>query len=274
MSSVESLKREYKQAKKAHLASPDDSSLKKAYKAAKSAYKKSSSAEASSSPDSKKRKTADSSNIPVMAVRPLKKAKGDCARCFVGNLPFAITEEKLRDYFRDGGAGEVEDIYWVTDKETQKFYGSSFVTFVSPAGAEHAVTLTKSHRCMGRPIRVEMCPPRESSMGSKSKYSERKIQVQVKTELSAKPKGCTTVYLGNLNYNVKDENVHEFFKDCGTITNIRWLTHKDTGKFKGAGYVEFTETTEVDTAVKKNACIFMGRPLRIDFAESRNDSNK
>ena len=82
------------------------------------------------------------------------------------------------------------------------------------------------------------------------------------------------MYLGNLNYNVKDENVHEFFKDCGTITNIRWLTHKDTGKFKGAGYVEFTETTEVDTAVKKNACIFMGRPLRIDFAESRNDSNK
>ena len=70
-----------------------------------------------------------------------------------------------------------------------------------------------------------------------------------------------TVYLGNLNYNVKDEHVHEFFKDCGTITNIRWLTHRDTGNFKGAGYVNFTETHEVDAAVKKNACIFMGRPL-------------
>ena len=125
---------------------------------------------------------------------------------------------------------------------------------------------------MGRPIRVELCPPKASSLGSKNSAPKvPKIQVQVKTELSARPKNCTTVYLGNLNYQVKDENIHEFFKDCGAITNIRWLTHRDTGNFKGAGYVNFTTPEEVDMAVKKNACIFMGRPLRIDYAESRND---
>ena len=272
----DSLKREYKAAKKAHAAHPDDSALKSAYKAAKKAYKAAAPVETTTddapptfSDESKKRKAGE---VPKMAIRPLKKAKGTCNRCFVGNLPFAITEEKLRDFFTQGGAGEVEDIYWVTDKETQKFYGSSFVTFMSAAGAEKAITLTKG-RCMGRPIRVEMCPPKASSLGSKNDNTpkERKIQVQVKTELSARPKNCTTVYLGNLNYQVKDENVHEFFKDCGTITNIRWLTHRDTGNFKGAGYVNFTEPDEVDQAVKKNACIFMGRPLRIDYAESRND---
>jgi nucleolin len=281
-------KAEYKQAKKAHAANPDDKALKKAYKVAKKAYKAAAAATAetadtntsttsSSSPTSissnkLKRKSSGPSDVPTMAIRPLKKAKGTCSRCFVGNLPFAITETKLRDFFKSGGAGEVEDIYWVTDKETQKFYGSSFVTFFNPESAEHAVTLTKQ-RCMGRPLRVELCPPKASSLGSKNQPTrERKIQVQVKTELSEKPDNCTTVYLGNLNYNVKDEHVHEFFKDCGTITNIRWLTHRDTGNFKGAGYVEFTETHEVDQAVQKNACIFMGRPLRIDYAESR--SNK
>lgn len=270
------LKRQYKQAKKAHAAAPSDSALKKAYKAAKLAYKAASAAAAkeeeehTSAPSFSNKRKSSSNDVPAMAVRPLKKAKGSCSRCFVGNLPFAITEAKLREFFKTGGAGEVEDIYWVTDKETQKFYGSSFVTFFSPEGAEHAVTLTKQ-RCMGRPLRVELCPPKASSLGSKNAPKERKIQVQVKTELSDKPENCTTVYLGNLNYNVKDEHVHEFFKDCGTITNIRWLTHRDTGNFKGAGYVNFTETHEVDAAVKKNACIFMGRPLRIDYAESRSD---
>jgi nucleolin len=271
----DSLKREYKAAKKAHAANPLDKALKTAYKAAKKAYKaapvdtSTETAAPTFSDASKKRKAGEK---PKMAIRPMKKAKGTCNRCFVGNLPFAITEEKLRDFFTQGGAGQVEDIYWVTDKETQKFYGSSFVTFLSAAGAETAITLNKT-RCMGRPLRVEMCPPKASSLGSKSNdpKKERKIQVQVKTELSARPTNCTTVYLGNLNYQVKDENVHEFFKDCGTITNIRWLTHRDTGNFKGAGYVNFTSSEEVDQAVKKNACIFMGRPLRIDYAESRTD---
>ena len=31
---------------------------------------------------------------------------------------------------------------------------------------------------------------------------------------------------GNLAYTIDDEAMVEFFKDCGTLVGLRWLTHK------------------------------------------------
>ena len=63
-------------------------------------------------------------------------------------------EETLKTFFRDGGAGEVEDIFWVTDKETQQFYGTTFITFSDSTSAKAATALSGSD-VMGRPVRIE-----------------------------------------------------------------------------------------------------------------------
>jgi nucleolin len=284
-----SLKADYKRAKQEHLAAPADAVLKKAYKAAKKAYKATSSSTSSSSssssstsgsgPDgSHKRKTRDEEGngggdtttsfrgraVPIAK----KRAKTACARCFVGNLPFAITEVKLVEHFRKAGAA-VADVFWVTDKQTQKFYGSSFVTFETPTGAQNAIA--KPGKILGRPIRVELCPAKITGPSTlrDRKKNAMKTQQPVRTELSEKPDGCRTVYLGNLNYHIDDDKCREFFKADGEIVKFRWLTHKDTGNFKGAGYAEFAEEAGVDRAVLRNGTIFMGRPVRIDYAESR-----
>ena len=174
----------------------------------------------------------------------------------------------LTEHFRKAGAA-VADIFWVTDKQTQKFYGSSFVTFETPTGAQNAIA--KPGKILGRPIRVELCPAKvtgPSTLRDRKKKMMKK-STPVRTELSKKPKGCRTVYLGNLNYHIDDEKCREFFKDDGEIVKFRWLTHKDTGNFKGAGYAEFAEEAGVDRAVLRNGTILMGRPIRIDYAESR-----
>jgi nucleolin len=276
-----SLKADYKRAKQEHLAAPGDAALKKAYKAAKKAYKaasSSSSADGSGAGSGRKRKAREEEGgeggsmetsfrgraVPIAR----KRAKTACARCFVGNLPFAITEVKLVEHFRKAGAA-VADVFWVTDKQTQKFYGSSFVTFETPTGAQNAIA--KPGKILGRPIRVELCPAKvtgPSTLRDRKKNTMKKQQ-PVRTELSEKPEGCRTVYLGNLNYHIDDEKCREFFKADGEIVKFRWLTHKDTGNFKGAGYAEFADEASVDRAVLRNGTIFMGRPVRIDYAESR-----
>ena len=48
-----------------------------------------------------------------------------------------------------------------------------------------------------------------------------------------KPEGCTTVFLGNLSYDVTDEAVKDFLGECGEIKEIRWHTDKNSGEFKG-----------------------------------------
>ena len=42
------------------------------------------------------------------------------SRCFVGNLPFKVDEATLREFFKDGGAGEITEVFWLTDKESGK----------------------------------------------------------------------------------------------------------------------------------------------------------
>ena len=58
----------------------------------------------------------------------------------------------------------------------------------------------------------------------------------------------------------------EFFKDCGgEMVGLRWLTHKDSGDFKGCGYVEFADTETADKAFLLDGSMLLGRPIRIDW---------
>ena len=42
-----------------------------------------------------------------------------------------------------------------------------------------------------------------------------------------------TVFLGNCSFDITDDAVREAFAECGEITNVRWQTDRDTGRFKG-----------------------------------------
>ena len=50
--------------------------------------------------------------------------------------------------------------------------------------------------------------------------------------MTEKPPGCRKLYCGNLSYNIDDDTMCEFFKECGEIVGLRWLTHKDSGDFR------------------------------------------
>lgn len=52
----------------------------------------------------------------------------------------------------------------------------------------------------------------------------------------------------------------------GKITDIRWLTHKDTQAFKGSAFVDFDSVEGVDNIIKKRGELLLGRPVRIDYA--------
>ena len=57
--------------------------------------------------------------------------------------------------------------------------------------------------------------------------------------LAPNPDGIIKVFCGNLSYDIDDDKIKEFFKDCGEVTFIRWLTDKETGNFYGSGFIEF-----------------------------------
>ena len=88
-------------------------------------------------------------------------------------------------------------------------------------------------------------------------------------EQSKKPDGCVTCFLGNLSYDIDDDKCKEFFKDCGEVSKIRWLTDRESGDFKGCGFIEFYDSASTDKAAALSGQDLLGRAIRIDYAKGR-----
>jgi len=98
---------------------------------------------------------------------------------------------------------------------------------------------------------------------------KRKFGSRPPQPVSEKPAGCTAVFVGGLPDAIDDDKIAEFFKDAGEISQIRWLTDKDTGEFRGAGFLEFEDPASLDKAVEKNGAEIDGRSIRVDYAKPR-----
>ncbi len=60
-----------------------------------------------------------------------------------------------------------------------------------------------------------------------------------------------------------------FFKEGAEVDvrAIRWIHHKESGDFKGVGYVEFWREEDCEKAAKMNGKELLKRPVRIDWTD-------
>ena len=76
----------------------------------------------------------------------------------------------------------------------------------------------------------------------------------------------TSVFVGNLPYDVREEQMIELFRPCGEILRFRLLLD-EFGKGKGYGFCDFATVEGAEAAKKLNNIIsFNGRHLRVDSA--------
>ena len=60
-----------------------------------------------------------------------------------------------------------------------------------------------------------------------------------------------TLYVGNIPYSVKEDELKEIFQEYGTVVSIKIITDKYTGRSKGFGFVEMESDEEEDLAIKE-----------------------
>lgn len=183
-------------------------------------------------------------------------------RCFIGNLSYKIDEEGLKNAFKEKGL-TVVDVFFLTDKETGDFYGSSFCEFSSPEEAAKAVSFA-GLPIMGRPVKVSFARPRPN--GDKSAKKKRPAR-----EPTQRPEGGTnTAFFGNLSFDIDDDKIKAWCEEQGAtdLSSVRWLTDRESGEFKGCGFVQFDSVESVDKVVAMSGSDIMGRNARIDFANS------
>ncbi len=76
------------------------------------------------------------------------------------------------------------------------------------------------------------------------------------------------LFVGNLDWSVKDEDLQQAFGSFGEITSARVVTDRMSGRSRGFGFVEFATDEAAEEAKKQmNGKDMNGRPLRVDVAQ-------
>ena len=84
-------------------------------------------------------------------------------KLYVGNLSYSMTEQDLRDLFKE--AGEIQDVMLIVDRDTRRSKGFGFVEFVTEADAQKAIELFHDQEYQGRRLTVNIARPREERGG-------------------------------------------------------------------------------------------------------------
>jgi cold-inducible RNA-binding protein len=84
--------------------------------------------------------------------------------------------------------------------------------------------------------------------------------------------GLMKLYVGNLPYNISDDQLQDMFAKFGTPDSARVITDRSTGQSKGFGFVEFSNDEQARRALSLNGTEFGGRSLTVNEARPKNDN--
>ncbi len=78
------------------------------------------------------------------------------------------------------------------------------------------------------------------------------------------------VYVGNLSYDVSEEDLKELFKGVGGVRNVEIVYNRSTHRSKGYGFLEMLNMDDAIRSVEVlNDQFFMGRKLTVSGAKSK-----
>lgn len=85
----------------------------------------------------------------------------------------------------------------------------------------------------------------------------------------------TRVYVGNLSYDVSEQDLQELFKGIGGVRNIEIVYNRSTHRSKGYGFVEMLRMDEAMRAVEVlHDQPFMGRNMTVSGAKSKGQDER
>ena len=83
------------------------------------------------------------------------------------------------------------------------------------------------------------------------------------------------VYVGNLSYDVSEEDLKELFKGVGGVRNVEIVYNRSTHRSKGYGFLEMLNMDDAIRSVEVlNDQFFMGRKLTVSGAKAKGNDER
>ncbi|EGP86696.1 unnamed protein product [Zymoseptoria tritici ST99CH_1A5] len=93
--------------------------------------------------------------------------------------------------------------------------------------------------------------------------------------MATREKGGRVVFIGNIPYDVSEEQIMDIFGRTGQVVGFRLVYDKETQQPKGFGFLEYTDADSAASAVRNlNDFELNGRTLRVDYSnDNRGTTN-
>lgn len=85
---------------------------------------------------------------------------------------------------------------------------------------------------------------------------------------------ATKLFVGNLSFNTTSADLESFFSQAGAVLSANVITDKFTGRSRGFGFVEMTDSQEAQAAIERfHGADMQGRPLTVNEAKPQERSS-
>ncbi|RWA12682.1 hypothetical protein EKO27_g2422 [Xylaria grammica] len=246
--------------------------------------------------------------LPIPKTKDTKEKKRSDYGIWVGNLPFTLTRVELFKWLVDSSGGIIKEenitrVNLPANKDRNKQArqqdrdasqqskpqnkGFAYVDFDGEPAAVAAMALTETE-LEGRKVLIKSAtsfegrPQKETNSAAAEGGTTDGAEANGAGLTAARQQNNASrkIYVGNLSFQVTEDDVRAQFEKCGEIEWAKVATFEDSGKCKGYGWVKFKEPTPRHDAKDDNedkqrkfqmrkwwVNRLHGRELKIELAE-------
>lgn len=82
------------------------------------------------------------------------------------------------------------------------------------------------------------------------------------------------IYVSNISFSLDEEDLEKAFAEFGSVSSVKIIVDKFTGKSRGFGFVEMDDDNEAKNAIKQlNGSDLGGRELQVKEALPKKDNS-
>ncbi|CAA0805788.1 Polyadenylate-binding protein RBP47B [Striga hermonthica] len=181
---------------------------------------------------------------------------------FVGDLAPDVTDYLLQETFRVNYPS-VRGAKVVTDPNTGRPKGYGFVKFADENERNRAMVEMNGMYCSTRPMRISAAAPKKTAAGVHPQFAAAKASIYPPSVYPAPAQTIpvdndinnTTVFIGNLDPNVSEEELRQIFVQFGDIIYVKIVAAK------ACGFVQFAARTSAEESIQRMQGAVIGQQV-------------
>ena len=113
--------------------------------------------------------------------------------------------------------------------------------------------------------------PKKPQQPQQKKQPQQRREPRPESSRPPIPAGSVELYVGNLSYDMTEDQLRQTFEAFGKVDSVRVVTNRYNNKSKGFAFVVMPNRAEAEKAIAEmNDKDVMGRPMRVNEAQNTN----